>query len=141
MYCKECGEILVNEKSVICVKCGIKKGQGKNYCQECGTLVSSKNADVCLACGVKLKNIMTSVIGGSEKSKLVAALLAFFLGTLGIHRFYLGYTTIGIIQLVLLVAGAFTCGITSAAVFIWALVDFILILTDKLTDISGAQLQ
>ena len=33
------------------------------------------------------------------KSKLTAILLWFFLGSLGIHRFYLGYTLIGVIQL------------------------------------------
>ena len=33
------------------------------------------------------------------KSKLTAILLCYFLGNLGIHRFYLGYTLIGIIQL------------------------------------------
>ena len=141
MYCKECGEHLVNEKSVICVKCGTKKGQGKSYCHECGTAVLSENAEVCLSCGVKLKSMMTSVMGGTEKSKLAAALFAFFLGTLGIHRFYLGYTTIGIIQIALLFAGFLTCGITSMAVGVWSLVDFILILTDKLTDVSGAKLQ
>ncbi|MBU3135418.1 NINE protein [Clostridium gasigenes] len=141
MYCKECGESIVNGKAVICVKCGTKKGQGKNYCQECGTSVPSANADVCLACGVKLKNIMDSFIGGSQKSKLVAALFAFFLGTLGIHRFYLGYTTIGIVQIVLLFTGFITCGITSGIVAVWALVDFILILTGNLADISGAPLE
>ena len=36
---------------------------------------------------------------GEQKSKLVAGLLAFFAGTMGIHNFYLGYTTKGIIQL------------------------------------------
>lgn len=28
MYCRECGEKFNNEKSVICIKCGTKKGQG-----------------------------------------------------------------------------------------------------------------
>lgn len=54
-------------------------------------------------------------------SQLVAALLCFFFGALGVHRFYLGYTVIGIIQL--LTGGC--CGI-------WALVDFIRILTGDL---------
>lgn len=35
------------------------------------------------------------------KNKIVAALLAIFLGGLGIHKFYLGKTTAGIIYLVL----------------------------------------
>ena len=38
-----------------------------------------------------------SVLSG-DKNKIVAALLAFFLGWLGIHKFYLGKTTAGIIM-------------------------------------------
>lgn len=38
--------------------------------------------------------------GGYEKSNVVAGLLALFLGPLGIHKFYLGYNTEGIILLV-----------------------------------------
>jgi TM2 domain-containing membrane protein YozV len=58
---------------------------------------------------------------GSGKSQIVAALLAFFIGGLGIHRFYLGYTTIGIVQLLTLGG----CGI-------WSLIDFIRILIGDL---------
>jgi TM2 domain-containing membrane protein YozV len=62
-----------------------------------------------------------------SKSQLVAALLCFFLGGLGIHRFYLGYTAIGVIQL--LTAGG--CGI-------WVLIDFIRILIGDLGPKGGA---
>ena len=60
---------------------------------------------------------------GAPKQWIVALLLAFFLGPLGIHNFYLGYTTKGIIQLVisLTVVGLFVTGI-------WALIDFIMII-------------
>ncbi|HSI17499.1 MAG TPA: TM2 domain-containing protein [Sphingomonas sp.] len=34
-----------------------------------------------------------------DRNKIVAALLAFFLGVLGIHKFYLGRTTAGVIML------------------------------------------
>jgi hypothetical protein len=34
-----------------------------------------------------------------DKNKIVAALLAFFLGVLGVHKFYLGRTTAGVIML------------------------------------------
>ncbi len=63
------------------------------------------------------------------KSKLVAILLCIFLGGLGIHRFYLGYTLIGIIQL-LTIGG---CGI-------WALIDLILIAIGNLNDKDGQPL-
>lgn len=43
----------------------------------------------------------------SEK-KLVAGILGILLGTFGIHKFYLGYTKAGVIQLI---AGLVTCGI------------------------------
>lgn len=43
---------------------------------------------------------------GAEK-KIVAGILGILLGGLGIHKFYLGYTKEGIIQLVI---GIFTCG-------------------------------
>jgi len=59
--------------------------------------------------------------GLDDNEMIIAAILCFFLGGLGIHRFYLGYTTIGILQLI--TAGG--CGI-------WALIDLIRILTGDL---------
>ena len=60
---------------------------------------------------------------GAPKQWIVAVLLAFFLGTLGIHNFYLGYTTKGVIQLVLTITviGIFVSGP-------WALIDFIMLI-------------
>jgi hypothetical protein len=55
------------------------------------------------------------------KSKMVAGLLGILLGWAGAHRFYLGYTSIGIIQLVLSIV---TCGLAG----IWGFVEGILIL-------------
>ena len=75
------------------------------------------------------------------KSKLAAGLLAFFLGYLGIHRFYLGYNTIGTIMLVLfVVVGPLTCFVTSAAVAVWALVEAILIFSSNFQDADGRDL-
>jgi TM2 domain-containing membrane protein YozV len=64
---------------------------------------------------------ITETKADGEKSQLTAALLCFFLGGLGIHRFYLGYTWQGVVQL--LTAGG--CGV-------WAIIDFIRILTGDL---------
>lgn len=65
----------------------------------------------------------------SSKSQLVAALLCFFLGFLGIHRFYTGYIGWGILYL-------FTGGIFGIGV----LVDFIRILIGSYTDKDGNKL-
>ena len=65
----------------------------------------------------------------SPKSRLVAALLCFFLGGLGIHRFYVGKIGTGILQLFLL--GLF---------LIWALFDFIMILAGSFTDKEGLRI-
>lgn len=45
-----------------------------------------------------------------ENKKLLAGLLAIFLGGLGIHKFILGYTKEGVIQIIITVV---TCGIGS----------------------------
>jgi TM2 domain-containing membrane protein YozV len=71
------------------------------------------------------------------KSKLAAGLLGIFLGGFGVHRFYLGYTSIGIIQIVVTVI---TCGIGS----LWGFVEGILYLAGAngwTTDASGRPLK
>lgn len=66
----------------------------------------------------------------SPKSKVAAGLLGIFLGGLGIHKFYLGYTKEGIIMLLIsLIAGCITCGVASAVVGIIGLIEGILYLT------------
>jgi len=78
----------------------------------------------------------------SPKSRTIATLLAFFLGVFGAHRFYLGHTTIAIIQLILGIVGIATSWlivglIPLAAVGIWALVDFIMLLAGSMKDSAG----
>ena len=63
------------------------------------------------------------------KSKLTAILLCLFLGSLGIHRFYLGYTLIGVIQL-----------LTLGGVLIWKFVDLIRLIIGSLKDSEGKDL-
>ena len=70
----------------------------------------------------------------SDKSKLTAGLLQLFLGGFGIGRFYLGYTNIGVLQIVVTLV---TCGLGS----IWGLIDAILMLTDKVPDAQGRTLR
>jgi TM2 domain-containing membrane protein YozV len=65
----------------------------------------------------------------TDKDRLVAGLLAIFLGSLGIHKFYLGYSTEGLIMLLVTVIGAcLTLGIGSAVMAIIALIEGIMYL-------------
>jgi TM2 domain-containing membrane protein YozV len=78
----------------------------------------------------------------SDKNYIVAALLAFFLGGLGIHNFYLGYKSKAIIQLILGILTLLTFGLTGIVVGIWAFVEFILLLTGGIsTDGDGRPLK
>jgi len=63
----------------------------------------------------------------SDKSWLAAFLLCLFFGSIGIHRFYLGYTWQGIVQL-----------LTLGGLGIWTLIDFIRIITRDLQPKNGS---
>ena len=65
-----------------------------------------------------------------QKSKTTAALLCFFLGSWGVHRFYVGKIGTG-------VAMIFTLG----GLGIWTLIDFIMILVGDFTDERGKKLK
>ena len=66
----------------------------------------------------------------SDKDWLTAVLLSLFVGWLGIDRFYLGYTGLGIAKLLTL--GFFG---------IWALIDLVLIIMGRLPDSNGLPLR
>jgi hypothetical protein len=66
----------------------------------------------------------------SDKSWIAAVIVSFFLGALGIDRFYLGNNAIGFAKL-------FTLG----GLGIWALIDFLLIALRKVPDANGRPLR
>ena len=68
--------------------------------------------------------------GTSDKSNVVALLLCFFIGILGVHRFYVGKIGTGVLQLV-----------TLGGLGIWALIDMIMIILQKFTDSEGNTLK
>lgn len=82
----------------------------------------------------------------SSKSKVCAALLSFFLGGLGIHRFYLGKVGSGLAILTLYILGVLTVWFYVGFLFFFltsliALIDFIRILCGSLRDSQGRKLR
>lgn len=138
-YCKNCGEPYMTDEAVMCVKCGVAKGQGSNYCHNCGKPIAP-NASVCLTCGVAVSGSQAS---SDAKSKMAAGLLGIFLGCFGVHNFYLGYTAKAVTQLVLTIVGFVLCCVVVGVflvlgVWIWSLIEGIMILTGKInTDAKG----
>ena len=107
------------------------------FCSNCGKELHEKQ-DVCLNCGVYINKAKPMPNNENNKSKIAAGLLGIFLGALGVHNFYLGYTGKAVAQILLTVLSCFTLsGITA----IWGLIEGILILTGSInTDAEGKQL-
>ena len=72
------------------------------------------------------ENVTPAPTGVSSKSKITALLLCIFLGTLGVHRFYVGKVGTGIIWLLTL--GIFGIGV---------IIDIIMIAIGKFKDKQG----
>ncbi|WP_295870525.1 TM2 domain-containing protein [uncultured Zhongshania sp.] len=69
-----------------------------------------------------------SIVPASSK-KVAAALLAFFFGAFGVHKFYLGYNKQGVIMLLTFLFGFILLGLPSIAIGIIAFIEFILYIT------------
>lgn len=76
---------------------------------------------------IQTQNNQGGVSTMARKNKLTAILLSIFTGGLGIDRFYLGYTTLGVVKLLTL--GGFG---------IWTLIDLIMICTGSLRPADGS---
>lgn len=133
-FCRQCGAEL-HEQQAICVKCGVAVGKGNGHCYYCGNAVSEEQ-EFCLNCGVALKQaqpqqdklvkqVQDAAADASYNgySKLVIALICFFLGGFGVHNFLMGEKKKGVTKIIF----CFLCGISG----ILALIDFVKILLDK----------
>jgi TM2 domain-containing membrane protein YozV len=120
------------EEAVMCVRCGVARGQGYNYCHRCGKPLQPQ-ATVCMNCGVPTSEAETVYTYYKGKSRVAAGILAIFFGSFGVHNFYLKYTGKAVTQLVLTLVGIITSCL-GVGVFlvlgmgIWAFVEGILIL-------------
>lgn len=65
------------------------------FCTNCGEKIDKK-AEICPKCGVRQSFLKKA----GDKERVTAGLFAILLGGLGVHKFYLGKTGLGILYLV-----------------------------------------
>jgi TM2 domain-containing membrane protein YozV len=118
------------------------------FCKSCGEKIK-REAEICPKCGVRqFAAVEYRSSGGPSKNEalnmewLVLVLLCFFLGEFGIHQFYSGKKSKGILMAVICGVGIILCFIYVGwailiGLWIWALVDFVKILTEKFTNAEG----
>lgn len=110
------------------------------FCKNCGNEIEP-NAEFCGKCGTKIDSVPTyqGVVQNSGKSKIAAGILGILLGGLGVHNFYLGYTSKAVAQLLISLLSFGSLAVVSS---IWGLVEGILILTGSIScDASGTPLR
>ncbi len=76
--------------------------------------------------------------GYSWRNRWVAGLLGVFLGPFGVHRMYLGFVGIGILQAVLTVGSFF---VLTPVIAIWALIEGVLCFCGAMRDVDGLPLR
>lgn len=112
--------------SKFCTNCGQELEENVSFCLNCGKEVnSSKKTQE----NSKVNNNANKINGVVQKSKIAAGLLAIFLGSFGVHNFYLGYTNKAVAQLLITLL---SCGTLSFVSGTWALVEGVMILTGSM---------
>src|SRR6476619_3560472 len=120
-----------------CTKCGAVNDDTAQYCTSCQTPLSSVSGGYQPMQSVNQgagQNAMTDWKALGADKKLVAGLCGILVGGFGVHKFILGYTTEGIIQIVITLV---TCGAGS----IVGLVEGIIYLTKSDEDFVRTYIQ
>ena len=104
------------------------KSFDEKFCESCGAIIK-KEAEMCVKCGVRQDTQNSVSTQTQSKSRLTYVLLGVFLGTLGIHNFYAGYTGRAIAQLLISIFLGWLI-IPIFAVLIWAIIEVIAIKND-----------
>jgi len=98
---------------------------GKKYCTACGAAISAKDK-YCPECDARQPERLDPVMADAANKKLAAGLCAILIGSLGVHKFILGYTTAGVIMLLVSVL---TCGVGAIVMHVISIVEGITYLT------------
>lgn len=136
MNCKYCGQ-LIEESVKFCSHCGKSTAEETVKAESANTYESIPSPAV--------TPVPPAAPAVEQKSRTVAGLMGIlfgiFLGGLGIHNFYLGYTKKGLTQLLICILGA--CLVVGPLVSgIWCLVEGIMIVSGSInTDANGVPLK
>jgi TM2 domain-containing membrane protein YozV len=143
MFCRNCGKELTGAPE-FCMNCGARPMAGTSFCPGCGA-ATTPLTEICVKCGARVGKELAGDV--SLKSRLATTLLAWFLGIVGAHRFYVGKTGTAVVMLLLGIAGWATVWIFGfglvflIAVGVWAFVDFIFAVTGHMRDAEGRLIQ
>ena len=112
-----------------CPKCGNQISDDSRFCPYCGEKVNTSSSNDSYVSDDLNKTIHPeNTYNASPKSRAIAAVLAWFFGAFGVHLFYVGRTTGGILSVIF-----FWTGIPAIISFI----HFIIILCGGFNDGDG----
>jgi TM2 domain-containing membrane protein YozV len=135
---------------MFCSNCGKENPNTAKFCAGCGKPIAEAAAPAAAPAQQTIINMAPppqaapaapAAAGVSPKSRTVTGVLAFFLGYLGIHRFYAGKTGSAILMLLLFIIGIVAAVLGFPYVLylleLWVFIDFIMILIGKFKDKNG----
>lgn len=153
--CKGCGEEIPND-TIFCPKCGVRQNSSTDKEENENRILANKasmsddvssmvsDAHSVVKFGKKvgkatIKEVTEKKEGASSKSRVIAALLAFFFGVIGVHSFYLGKKGQGVFHILLLLIGLGVGFATEGELYVitillevinecWAFIESILLL-------------
>lgn len=141
-YCGRCGRPIPTGYAV-CSTCGSPAGEGFAFCRACGRPLPPGAASC--VCGAPA--FAAPYYYPRQKSKVAAGLLGIFLGGLGVHNFYLGFTSRAVVQLTVTLLGCLFFWLVlpffaAIGMAVWGLVEGIMILAgNRPWDANGIPLK
>lgn len=137
MFCKYCGKEIEDGKEV-CNECASKQTNVENVNEEPikESVVTESTSPINDNTVNSSANTTNATVNSStnnnttQKSKIAAGLFGIFLGSFGVHNFYLGFTGKAVAQLLITIL---SCGILSPVSAIWGLIEGILILAGEIS--------
>ena len=107
------------------------------FCKNCGAEVAD-TAVICVKCGSATGVAIPTTAGAQSgaKSRAIYVLLAIFLGQLGIHNFYAGYSGRGAVQLVCAILSILLAVVVIGflglfVLWVWAVIEALTVTKDS----------